>query len=98
MMARLTKEEQALLDELTQRASEPDADDFDIEIYDTNAGRGARLPMSKAAGKIYEWFGIGEPPDADAGSDAGEPPAGKPGKKDPQPGGKPGGYFGRQAG
>ena len=95
MMAKLTKEEQALLDELTARASEPDADDFEIEIYDTNAGRGARLPMSKAAGKIYEWFGIGDPPAADT-SDADEPPAGKP-AKDKAPA-KPAGYFGRQAG
>ena len=96
-MAKLTKEEQSLLDELTARAQEPDAEDFEIEIYDTNAGRGARLPMSKAAGKIYEWFGIGEPPAAEGTSDAGEPPAGKKPAKDPAAP-RPGGYFGRQAG
>jgi hypothetical protein len=96
-MARLTKEEQALLDELTARAAEPDADDFEVEVYDTSAGRGARIPFSKATSWLYDNFGIGEPPAA-ATSEAGDPPAGKgKAKADPAPPAR-GGYFGRQAG
>ena len=97
-MAKLTKEEQALLDELTQRASEPDADDdFEIEVYDTSAGRGARVPFSKASKWLFDNFGIGDPPPAES-SAAGDPPAGKKNAKDPDAAAGRAGYFGRQAG
>lgn len=92
MMAKLTKDEQAILDDLTKRAAEPDAEDFEVEIYDTNAGRGMRLPFSQARAKAYEWFGIGEAPAEPSTSDAGEPPAGKSDPEPPQQG-----YFGRKS-
>jgi hypothetical protein len=88
MMAKLTKEEQDLLDELTQRASEPDADDYEVPIW--NGDKGVTLPLSKAAAWIHENFGIGDAPAGDQ-SDAGDPPAAK---KDPKPPARPG-YFGK---
>jgi hypothetical protein len=99
-MAKLTDDERKLLDELTARAAEPDADeDFEIEVYDTTNGKGARLPFSKGSRWLFDTFGIGEPPAAPepgpegARSDA---RAGG-GKKDPEPPARQG-YFGRQAG
>jgi hypothetical protein len=96
MMAKLTDDERKLLDDLTARAAEPDADDdFEIEVYDTTNGKGARLPFSKAADWLYSTLGIGDAPAAEE-SAAGDPPAGK-GKKDPDPPAGRQGYFGRQA-
>jgi hypothetical protein len=99
MMAKLTDDERKLLDELTARASEPDADDdFEIEVYDTSAGKGARMPFSRAASWLHANLGIGEAPAPD--SAAGEPPAAKPGTPAGETPGTPGtpGYFGRRAG
>lgn len=93
-MGKLNDDEKKLLDELTARANEPDADDdFEIEVYDTSAGKGARIPFSKGKNWLFDTFGIGEAPaapegggDGGAGGDA--PPAGPAGGK---------GYFGRKA-
>lgn len=63
----LSADEKTLLEQLTAKAKEPDAEDFEIEIYDTNAGRGARLPFSKGAKWLFEAFGIGDAPAAAAG-------------------------------
>ncbi len=94
-MAKLSDDEQKLLDELTARASAPEEDnDFEIEVYDTGQGKGARIPFSQGKKWLFDTFGIGEAPappagsgdDGGAGGDA--PPAGTPGGK---------GYFGRKA-
>jgi len=91
-MAKLTDDERKLLDDLTARASEPDADDdFEIEVYDTTAGKGARIPYSRGSRWLYETLGIGDPPAQPAEPD-------KTGKaaKDPETP-KQAGYFGRRA-
>ena len=80
-MAKLNADEQKLLDELTARAAAPDEDDdFEIELYDTNAGKGARIPFSKGKGWLFDTFGIGEAPAAAGGENGGSggsaPPAG----------------------
>lgn len=57
----LTSEEKSLLDELTRKSQEPDADEeFEFEIYDTKTGRGARIPFSKGKNWLFDNFGIGE--------------------------------------
>jgi hypothetical protein len=96
-MAKLTDDEQKLLDELTARASEPDADDYEVSVW--NGDKGVTLPVSKAAAWLHEHFGIGDAPAAPSTSDAGDPPAGKPGKPAAGPP-QAGGYFGtgRRAG
>jgi hypothetical protein len=72
----LTGDEQKLLDELTAKASAPDADDeWELEIFD--GAKGARLPISKAAGWLHQNFGIGDAPAspspaAGAAGDAGQ--------------------------
>ena len=99
-MAKLNDDERKLLEELTARANEPDADDdFEIEVYDTTAGKGARIPFSRGKSWLFDTFGIGDAPapagageDGGAGKDA--PPAGTP-KSDPKT--QPGGYFSRGA-
>lgn len=91
-MAKLTDDERKLLDELTARANEPDAEDFEIEVYDTTAGRGARLPVSQARKWLYDNLGIGDAPEG-AKPDEGKDKS----KKDPEPPPRAG-YFGRQAG
>ena len=94
-MAKLNDDEKKLLEELTARANEPDADDdFEIEVYDTSAGKGARIPFSKGKSWLFDTFGIGESPAAPEGGGEGgaggdAPPAGPAGGK---------GYFGRKAG
>lgn len=98
----LNADERKLLEELQERAAQPDEDDdFEIEVYDTGAGKGARIPYRKGKGWLHEVFGIGEPPEAAAadGADDGDggtggdaPPAG-PARKAKAAGG---GYFGRQ--
>jgi hypothetical protein len=76
----LSADEKKLLEELTAKAKEPDAEDFEIEVYDTNAGKGARLPFSKGAKWLFDTFGIGDAPAAAAGEGGGAggdaPPAG----------------------
>jgi len=89
-MARLSEDEKRLLDELNAKASEPDPDeDFEIEVYDTGAGKGARLPFSKGRSWLADNFGIGAETQA-AGSASDE------GEKTDTP--KSPGYFGRRAG
>jgi hypothetical protein len=63
-MAKLTSDEAKLLEELTARANEPDEDDYEIEIYDTEKKRGARIPVSKGKSWLFENFGIGDAPAA----------------------------------
>lgn len=102
-MAKLNDDERKLLEELTARANEPDADDdFEIEVYDTTAGKGARIPFSRGKSWLFDTFGIGDAPAAEgagegggAGKDA--PPAGtpKPAAKKTAAGG---GYFSRGGG
>ena len=88
----LSADEKKLLEELTARSKEPDVDEsFEIEVYDTNAGKGARIPFSKGKSWLFDTFGIGEAPAAAAGEDGGAggdaPPAGADGPR--------GTYFGR---
>lgn len=91
----LSDDEKRLLAELTEKSKQPDVDDnFEIEVYDTNAGRGARIPFKQGKGWLYETFGIGEAP---AATDQGAPEGGGAGAGgDAPPAGTapPGGYFG----
>lgn len=98
----LNADEKKLLEELQARAAAPDEDDdFEIEVYDTQAGKGARIPYKKGASWLHQVFGIGEAPAAGSGDgggdggtgDEGAPPAGAAKKK--TAGGGGGGYFGR---
>jgi hypothetical protein len=76
-MAKLTADEQKLLDELTERANSADEEDYEIEIYDTSKGRGARIPVSKGKGWLFENFGLGEnpnPPEETKNGPAGKSP------------------------
>jgi hypothetical protein len=59
----LTEDEKKLLADLSKKAEEPDADDdFEIEVYDTTAGRGARIPFKRGKNWLYDNFGIGDNP------------------------------------
>lgn len=70
----LSKDEQAQLDALTAKASEPDQDDFSIEIWD-ETGAGAKVPFSQGKGWLAR-FGIGvETPPPDEGKPAKTPKA-----------------------
>src|SRR5487761_918723 len=96
----LSADEQKLLDELTAKASAPDADDdWELEIFD--GPKGARLPISKAAGWLNQNFGIGDPPAAPAaGAGAGAAGDAGQGQGDGGQGGQAGGparksYFGK---
>lgn len=87
----LSADEKKLFEQLTAKANEPDVDDnFEIEIYDTNAGKGARLPFSRGAKWLFDAFGIGDAPAAAAGKGGAAggdaPPAG---------GAEQGHFFGR---
>lgn len=91
----LNEDERKLLAELQAREAEPEADeDYEIEVYDTNAGKGARIPYRTGKSWLHQVFGIGEGPAA-AGEDgpgagpevAPEAGTGKTGKKQQQPGG-----------
>lgn len=101
-MGKLSADEQKLYDELTARAAAPDEDDqFEIEIYDTTAGKGARVPFKQGKGWLFQTFGIGEAP-APAGTGEGSGTGGTGtggdgGTGTGGDGGKPptGGYFGR---
>lgn len=60
----LSDEEKATLEALTKKASEPEQEDFAIEIWD-ETGAGAKVPFSQGA----EWlkrFGIGVEKPADS--------------------------------
>jgi hypothetical protein len=95
----LNPDEKKLLDELLARDAEPEEeDDFEIEVYDTSQGKGARIPYRKGKGWLHEIFGIGDAPggtpaeeDGGAGGDA--PPAGSAPKKKAASSGT---YFGRK--
>lgn len=75
----LNADEKKLLEELNARAAAPDDDDdFEIEVYDTTAGKGARIPYRKGSSWLHSTFGIGEPPAAGEAPPAGDtPPAGE---------------------
>jgi hypothetical protein len=94
-MAKLTADQEKMLADLQALAEAPDADDFEVEVYDTGKGRGARIPYSRAAKWLRDELGIGEDPDAGTTADPDEK-TGKAGK-----GGEGGqvreGYFGRQS-
>ena len=64
-MAKLTKEQQQQLDELTALASAPEEEEFDVQIWDGD--KGAQVPYSKGRSWLQKTFGIdlGEPPAAD---------------------------------
>jgi len=98
-VARLNDDERKLLAELQARDAEPDEDtDFEIEVYDTSAGKGARIPYSKGKGWLHEVFGIGDAPAAAAGGEGGpggDAPAAGAGGDGKTPAGS-GGYFGRK--
>jgi len=83
----LTADEKKLLEELTEKSKTADPDEaFEIEVYDTANGRGARIPYSQGKKWLFENLGLGSdpnPPDP-----KGE---GKEGDKD----GAKVGYFGR---
>lgn len=88
-MAKLTDEEAKLLKDLTDKANEEDPDEkFEIEIYDTSQGKGARVPYSHGKKWLFDTFGLGTNPDPATDED------GKDGKKDE--GKVRTGYFGRQ--
>jgi hypothetical protein len=79
----LSKDEQAQLDALTKKATEPD-EDFDIEIWD-ETGAGAKVPYSKGRSWLNK-FGIDlptEPPETEP-SEPSEPKAPK-ARKQPGP-------------
>lgn len=89
----LSDEEKATLEALQAKASEPDEEDFDIEIWD-DTGAGAKVPYRK--GKTWlQRFGIDLPeqPAADQGD-----PGKEPGKRQPKQAATPEGtaqrYFG----
>jgi hypothetical protein len=89
----LSKEEQELLADLQRREQEGDEEDFEIEVYDTAKGRGARIPFSKGRNWLWNEFGIGEDPNPKT-DDKGKKPSGKEDDGSAQRKG----YFGRQAG
>jgi hypothetical protein len=63
----LTSDERKLLDELNEKAKQPDAAaDFEIEVY--NEGKGARLPFSQGRKWLMENFGIGADETSDEGA------------------------------
>ena len=70
----LTEDEKALLEQLTKKSKEADAEkDFEIEVYSKD-GHGARIPFSQGKKWLYQNFGIGDSPEAPAeGAPEGEP-------------------------
>jgi hypothetical protein len=89
----LTPEEKATLDALTQKANQPDEDDFDIEIWD-ETGAGAKVPYHKGR-KWLERFGIDLPiPDAVTGTDPKSPKVKPEGTGDAPAGDTAQRYFG----
>jgi hypothetical protein len=91
-MGKLSAEEQKLLDDLNAKANEEDPDDkFEIEIYDTSQGKGARIPFSHGKKWLFDTFGVGEDPTPKSEGE------GKEGSGDGKQNVKTG-YFGRQQG
>jgi hypothetical protein len=87
----LSDDEKKLLAELTEKSKEQDPDEaFEIEVYDTGNGRGARLPFSHGKKWLWENFGIGTDPNPEGGNDAGSGSDSEGKVKT--------GYFGRQQG
>lgn len=68
----LSKDEQAQLDALTKKATEPD-EDFHIEIWD-ETGAGAKVPYSKGRTWLQR-FGIDMPSEPEAEPEADPKPA-----------------------
>lgn len=67
----LSADEKKLMEELLAKSKEPDADDFEIEIFD--GSKGARIPFSQGSKWLFETFGIGEgPPPPPAGDGGGQ--------------------------
>ena len=89
----LSKDEQAQLDALTRKASEPD-EDFSIEIWD-ETGAGAKVPYSKGRSWLNR-FGI-DLPDTPADEPDEPKPASKPRavKSVPDDSGHAAKYFGK---
>lgn len=82
----LTPDEQKLLDELTEKSKTETPDEsFEIEVYDTANGRGARVPFSHGKKWLFENLGLGDNPNPPAETDK----DGKDGKDAKV------GYFGR---
>lgn len=91
----LNADERRLLAELQAREAQPDADDdYEVEIYDTASGRGARVPYSQAKGWLHQTFAglLGEAPQAEAPPEQGQGQ----GQGQGDSGGSKSGYFGRK--
>lgn len=94
----LNADEKKLLAELMERDKAPEDDEnFEVEIYDTTKGRGARVPYKQAKGWLHETLGLGQAPPESAPAGEGGP-AGAGQGEDPKPDSGPagGGYFGRK--
>lgn len=64
----LSDDERNLLEKLMAKDKEDDPDDkFEIEIYDTKSGHGARVPYKHGRDWLYKNFGIGQAPKAPEG-------------------------------
>jgi hypothetical protein len=82
----LTDDEKSLLEQLTQKSKEADAEkDFEIEVYSKD-GHGARIPFSHGKKWLFDNFGIGE---AEAPAEGAEGAASEKGADNVS-------YFGRQ--
>lgn len=95
----LSEDEKRLFAELTEKSKAPDVDDnFEIEVYDTNSGKGARIPFKQGRSWLHETFGIGEAPAAttEGAPEGGGTGAG--GDAPPSDAGSSRGYFGRNSG
>lgn len=95
-MARLTKQERDLLEQLAQRAEAEDADDADTEVWVKNdKGHEVKLTGAKAR-KFLAQFGVDDDDDDQGDGDQGDDDdQGDDTKKDAKP--KGGGYFGKRA-
>lgn len=90
----LSKDEQAQLDALQAKASEPDDDDFEIEIRDEK-GRAAKVPYRKGRSWLQSTFGIDvDPTPEPAGDDEGQGDKPKRGGGQEPAGGTAQKYFG----
>jgi len=95
----LTDDEKNQLAALQKKAEEPDADDYDIEIWD-ETGAGARIPYHKGRSWLNR-FGIDLPeqPEGDAEGDQdqaqGKPRSKRQGGAAGQPDGHAAKYFGK---
>jgi hypothetical protein len=89
----LSKDEQAQLDALTKKASEPDDDDFSIEIWD-ETGAGAKVPYHKGKSWLQR-FGIDMPETPEAEPDETKPPAKPRAVKSADESGHASKYFGK---